>query len=105
MKLMKEILKAHDKKQFKSDKSGIDNVRFVLECLSDMDMGKLLVKYGKREMTTQLAYNGWHKTSKGMREMNYQYTQQFERVIMLKLPIQPLLVLCGVSACLLFLNY
>jgi len=42
-------------------------------------------------------YNGGHKTSKGMREMNYQDTQQFERAIILKLPIQPLLVLCGVS--------
>ena len=30
--------------------------------------------------------------------MNYQYTQQFERATMLKLPIQPLLVLCGVTA-------
>ena len=33
-----------------------------------------------------------------MREMNYQDTQQFERATMLKLPIQPLLVLCGVTA-------
>ena len=41
--------------------------------------------------------NGLHKTSKGKREMNYQDTQQFERATMLKLPIQPLLVLCGVS--------
>ena len=40
--------------------------------------------------------NVLHKTSKGMREMNYQYTQQFERAAMLKLPIRPLLVLCGV---------
>ena len=38
-----------------------------------------------------------HKTSKGMREMTYQYTQQFERATMLQLQIQPLLVLCGVS--------
>ena len=45
-----------------------------------------------------IAYNGSHKTSKGMREMNYQYTQQFERATMLQLPIQPLLVLCGVTA-------
>ena len=30
--------------------------------------------------------NGWHKTSKGMREMNYQYTQQLKRATMLKLP-------------------
>jgi len=41
--------------------------------------------------------NVLHKTSKGMREMNYQYTTQFERATLLKLPIQPLLVLCGVS--------
>ena len=40
--------------------------------------------------------NVLHKTSKGMREMNYQDTTQFERATMLKLPIQPLLVLCGV---------
>jgi len=39
-----------------------------------------------------------HKTSKGMREMNYQDTQQLERATMQKLPIQPLLVLCGVIA-------
>ena len=38
-----------------------------------------------------------YKTSKGMRDMNYQNTTQFERAKMLKLPIQPLLVLCGVS--------
>ena len=44
-----------------------------------------------------LAYNVLHKTSKGMREMNYQDTQRFERAKMLQLPIQPLLVLCGVS--------
>ena len=31
--------------------------------------------------------NGLHKTSKGMRDMNYQDTQQFERATMLKLPI------------------
>ncbi len=30
--------------------------------------------------------------------MNYQITQQFERATKLKLPIQPLLVLCGVTA-------
>ena len=30
--------------------------------------------------------------------MNYQYTQQFKRATKLKLPIQPLLVLCGVTA-------
>ncbi len=40
--------------------------------------------------------NDLHKTSKGLRDMNYQDTQQFERATMLKLPIQPLLVLCGV---------
>lgn len=33
-----------------------------------------------------------------MREMNYQDKQQFKRVTMPKLPIQPLLVLCGVTA-------
>ena len=43
--------------------------------------------------------NVLHKTSKGMREMNYQYTQQLERATMLQLPIQPLLVLCGVMGC------
>ena len=53
----------------------------------------------------RFAPNVLHKTSKGMREMNYQDTQQFERATMLQLPIQPLLVLCGVSACLLFLNH
>jgi GNAT superfamily N-acetyltransferase len=42
--------------------------------------------------------NGLHKTSKGMRKMNYQDTQQFKRATMQKLPIQPLLVLCGVTA-------
>lgn len=31
--------------------------------------------------------------------MNYQDTQHFERATMLKLPIQPLLVLCGVRRC------
>jgi hypothetical protein len=45
-----------------------------------------------------MAHNGLHKTSKGMREMNYRVTQQIERATMLKLPIQPLLVLCGVTA-------
>ena len=40
-----------------------------------------------------------HKTSKGMREMNYQNTQQFERDTMMQLPIQPLLVLLGVRRC------
>ena len=47
--------------------------------------------------------NGLHKTSKGMREMNYQDTQQLERATMVKLPIQPLLVLCGVSTRFLFI--
>ena len=46
-----------------------------------------------------MGYNGLHKTSKGMREMNYQDTQHFERATMPKLPIQPLLVLCGVRRC------
>jgi GNAT superfamily N-acetyltransferase len=45
----------------------------------------------------QLAHNVLHKTSKGMREMNYQDLQHFERATMPKLPIQPLLVLCGVT--------
>jgi hypothetical protein len=46
-----------------------------------------------------MGHNGLHKTSKGMRAMNYQDTQQAERATMLKLPIQPLLVLCGVMGC------
>ena len=36
--------------------------------------------------------NVLHKTSKGIRDMNYQYKQQLERATMPKLPIQPLLV-------------
>ena len=47
----------------------------------------------------KMATNVLHKTSKGMREMSYQDTQQFDRATMLKLPIQPLLVLCGVRRC------
>ena len=43
-----------------------------------------------------IGYNVLHKTSKGMREMRCQDTQQFERATMLRLPIQPLLALCGV---------
>lgn len=43
-------------------------------------------------------YNGLHNTSKGMRDMNYQDTTQFEMATMPKLPIKPLLVLCGVTA-------
>ena len=46
----------------------------------------------------QMVHNVLHKTSKGIREMNYQDTTHFERATMLKLPIQPLLVLCGVMA-------
>ena len=46
-----------------------------------------------------MAGNVLHKTSKGMRDMNYQDTQHFERATMLKLPMQPLLVLCGVRRC------
>jgi len=46
-----------------------------------------------------------HKTSKGMREMNYQDTQQFERATMLKLQIQPLLVLCVVMPRFYLFNY
>jgi GNAT superfamily N-acetyltransferase len=45
-----------------------------------------------------MCHNVLHKTSKGMRMMKYQDTQQFERDTPLKLPIQPLLVLCGVTA-------
>ena len=56
-------------------------------------------------MEVNKAYNELHKTSKGMREMNYQNTQQFERATMPKLPIQPLLVLCGVSNCPLFSQF
>lgn len=44
----------------------------------------------------KVTHNVLHKTSKGMREMNYQDITQFEQTTMLKLPIQPLLVLCGV---------
>lgn len=40
--------------------------------------------------------NVLHKTSKGMRDMNYQYTQQFERDTLLNNLLKPLLVLCGV---------
>jgi predicted cupin superfamily sugar epimerase len=43
-----------------------------------------------------IAGNGLHKTSKGMREMNYQDTQQFERATMPNNPPKPLLVLCSV---------
>jgi len=46
-----------------------------------------------------MIYNVGHKTSKGMRDMNYQDTQQFERDTMPKLPPKPLLVLCGVRRC------
>ena len=46
-----------------------------------------------------IAGNVLHKTSKGMRAMNYQDTTQFERANNLQLPTQPLLVLCGVSGC------
>ena len=44
-----------------------------------------------------------HKTSKGMRAMSYQDTQQFKRATMPKLPLKPLLVLCGVSISVLLL--
>ena len=43
-------------------------------------------------------YNGLHKTSKGLREMNYQDKQHFERATMLNKLMKPLLVLCGVTA-------
>ena len=56
-----------------------------------------MTNYSNWKRQIALAGNVLHKTSKGMREMNYQYKQQFERATMLKLPIQPLLVLCGVS--------
>ena len=46
-----------------------------------------------------MGHNVLHKTSKGMREMNYQDTQKFERGTVPKLPIQPLLVLCCVRRC------
>ena len=47
----------------------------------------------------KLFANVGYKNSKGMREMNYQDTQLFERAKMPQLPIQPLLVLCGVRRC------
>jgi hypothetical protein len=40
-----------------------------------------------------------------MRDINYQDTQQFEQAMMLKLPIQPLLVLCGVMPRFYFFDY
>lgn len=46
--------------------------------------------------------NVLHSTSKGLREMNYQNTQQFERATMLQIPMHHLLVLCGVTARFLF---
>ena len=49
--------------------------------------------------------NVLHKTSKGMRAMNYQDTKQFERATILQLPTNPLLVLCGVSNCPLFSQF
>jgi hypothetical protein len=55
-----------------------------------------LVNFHVAVFFLRLVGNGLHKTSKGMRKMNYQDTQQFERAKMLQLPIQPLLVLCGV---------
>jgi hypothetical protein len=51
-----------------------------------------------------LTHNVLHKTSKGMRDMNYQDTQHFGRDTMPKLPLKPLLVLCGVSSSFLFTN-
>ena len=59
--------------------------------------GNLLVK-----TRSGIELNVLHNTSKGMREMNYQDTQQFERATMLKLPIQHLFVLCGVTSRFLF---
>jgi len=47
-------------------------------------------------------YNVSHKTSKGMRDMNYQYTMNITRATMLNNLPKPLLVLCGVMARLLF---
>ena len=52
-----------------------------------------------RRTFLMVATNVLHKTSKGMRDMNYQDTQQFERATMPKLPLKPLLVLCGVRRC------
>jgi len=46
----------------------------------------------------KVVHNVLHKTSKGLRELNYQDTQLLERATMPKLPIQPLLVLCCVTA-------
>jgi len=43
-----------------------------------------------------MEHNGLHKTSKGMRDMNYQDTQQLERATMLNNLLKPLLVLCVV---------
>ncbi len=40
--------------------------------------------------------NVLHKTSKGMREMNYQNTTRFERATMLKLPTKAFI---GYSLC------
>jgi len=48
-------------------------------------------------MSFSIVVNVLHKTSKEMREMNYQDTTDFERATMPKLPLKPLLVLCGVS--------
>jgi len=49
-----------------------------------------------RTMNGTLTHNGLHKTSKGMRDMNYQDTQQLERATMLNNLLKPLLVLCVV---------
>ena len=54
----------------------------------------MMLKEGLNE--SKLAHNVLHKTSKGMREMNYQDIQQFERATMLNNLLKPLLVLCGV---------
>lgn len=50
----------------------------------------------------RVVHNVLHSTSKGLQEMNYQNTQQFERPTMLQIPMHPLLVLCGVTARFLF---
>ena len=45
-----------------------------------------------------IATNVEAMTSKGMREINYQEAQKFERATMQNNLLKPLLVLCGVSS-------
>jgi hypothetical protein len=63
-----------------------------------------MVIYRSRVVKKAIKPNVLHKTSKGMRDMNYQDTQHFGRDTMPKLPLKPLLVLCGVSSSFLFTN-